>query len=147
MAIQYSLDGDLLVFFFSSRRRHTRFDCDWSSDVCSSDLGTPSLAEVATAAKLGVPREEIDDLCDAVLEAVAGGPLDPNGLKAKLGDAVRNLGDAGKKKGITTTLPVALGLLQASGRLRPIPLDVRLDQQRYSHAPRESPASKHTDEE
>src|SRR5205085_3773798 len=28
----------LLIFFFSSRRRHTRFDCDWSSDVCSSDL-------------------------------------------------------------------------------------------------------------
>src|SRR5256886_11273425 len=27
-------------FFFSSRRRHTRFDCDWSSDVCSSDLST-----------------------------------------------------------------------------------------------------------
>src|SRR5688572_32916598 len=27
-----------LYFFFSSRRRHTRFDCDWSSDVCSSDL-------------------------------------------------------------------------------------------------------------
>src|SRR5688572_31844066 len=25
-------------FFFSRRRRHTRFDCDWSSDVCSSDL-------------------------------------------------------------------------------------------------------------
>src|SRR5256886_2887170 len=29
---------DVLFFFFSSRRRHTRFDCDWSSDVCSSDL-------------------------------------------------------------------------------------------------------------
>src|SRR5947207_4658819 len=26
-------------FFFSSRRRHTRSLCDWSSDVCSSDLG------------------------------------------------------------------------------------------------------------
>src|SRR6185369_8385896 len=26
------------LFFFSSRRRHTRFKCDWSSDVCSSDL-------------------------------------------------------------------------------------------------------------
>src|SRR5688572_32599849 len=25
-------------FFFPRRRRHTRFDCDWSSDVCSSDL-------------------------------------------------------------------------------------------------------------
>src|SRR5207237_2376580 len=28
-----------LFFFFSSRRRHTIFKCDWSSDVCSSDLG------------------------------------------------------------------------------------------------------------
>src|SRR5882762_10733325 len=28
----------VFVFFFSSRRRHTRFKCDWSSDVCSSDL-------------------------------------------------------------------------------------------------------------
>src|SRR4030066_1640025 len=28
----------VLFFFFSSRRRHTRFKCDWSSDVCSSDL-------------------------------------------------------------------------------------------------------------
>src|SRR5438477_13095455 len=28
----------LLLFFFSSRRRHTRLTCDWSSDVCSSDL-------------------------------------------------------------------------------------------------------------
>src|SRR2546430_12572846 len=29
----------VLVRVFSSRRRHTSFDCDWSSDVCSSDLG------------------------------------------------------------------------------------------------------------
>src|SRR5690606_27672366 len=28
-------------FFFSSRRRHTRFSRDWSSDVCSSDLVEP----------------------------------------------------------------------------------------------------------
>src|SRR5690242_21048488 len=28
----------VLFFFFSSRRRHTRLTCDWSSDVCSSDL-------------------------------------------------------------------------------------------------------------
>src|SRR5690606_40617326 len=34
------LDGNdsIKVFFFSSRRRHTRFSRDWSSDVCSSDL-------------------------------------------------------------------------------------------------------------
>src|SRR5699024_11304372 len=29
----------VIVFFFSSRRRHTRSKRDWSSDVCSSDLG------------------------------------------------------------------------------------------------------------
>src|SRR2546430_12703684 len=38
----FNLDTSLRIvcicFFFSSRRRHTRFDCDWSSDVCSSDL-------------------------------------------------------------------------------------------------------------
>src|SRR2546430_10428389 len=35
MRMEYYLS---IFFFFSSRRRHTRFDCDWSSDVCSSDL-------------------------------------------------------------------------------------------------------------
>src|SRR4030066_1384544 len=30
-------------FFFSSRRRHTKFKCDWSSDVCSSDLDDSAL--------------------------------------------------------------------------------------------------------
>src|SRR6266487_5768373 len=30
--------GDFVCFFFSSRRRHTRWTGDWSSDVCSSDL-------------------------------------------------------------------------------------------------------------
>src|SRR6478736_6831998 len=35
-------------FFFSSRRRHTIFDCDWSSDVCSSDL-EPSASRRAQA--------------------------------------------------------------------------------------------------
>src|SRR2546430_9836256 len=34
----YSDINEYSMFFFSSRRRHTRFDCDWSSDVCSSDL-------------------------------------------------------------------------------------------------------------
>src|SRR2546421_1941910 len=33
-------DRTQCVFFFSSRRRHTRSDRDWSSDVCSSDLAT-----------------------------------------------------------------------------------------------------------
>src|SRR4029077_21293987 len=33
----------------SSRRRHTRFKCDWSSDVCSSDLGTAAITASAAA--------------------------------------------------------------------------------------------------
>src|SRR5260370_4419730 len=51
-----------MLFFFSSRRRHTRFKCDWSSDVCSSDLpACPHLYEQfedldkqAHAARLGM---------------------------------------------------------------------------------------------
>src|SRR6266481_9256608 len=35
-----------VVFFFSSRRRHTRWNCDWSSDVCSSDLAHRQVSEV-----------------------------------------------------------------------------------------------------
>src|SRR6266480_3348941 len=34
----YTRWATLVFFFFSSRRRHTRLTCDWSSDVCSSDL-------------------------------------------------------------------------------------------------------------
>src|SRR5437588_9047198 len=37
-AIVVTSVGFTLFFFFSSRRRHTRSLCDWSSDVCSSDL-------------------------------------------------------------------------------------------------------------
>src|SRR5256886_12417460 len=37
----------VFIFFFSSRRRHTRFDCDWSSDVCSSDLSIPAVSRIA----------------------------------------------------------------------------------------------------
>src|SRR5699024_11900388 len=42
-------------FFFSSRRRHTRSKRDWSSDVCSSDLGMkPLAASAATRRSVGI---------------------------------------------------------------------------------------------
>src|SRR5689334_22815182 len=44
-----------VVFFFSSRRRHTRWNCDWSSDVCSSDLGL-ELAVVGVGAEANDPQ-------------------------------------------------------------------------------------------
>src|SRR5207237_6629885 len=38
-------------FFFSSRRRHTRFKCDWSSDVCSSDLISTARCSVFSSSR------------------------------------------------------------------------------------------------
>src|SRR5256885_7634559 len=53
----------LVVFFFSSRRRHTRLQGDWSSDVCSSDLyrRRPLNLRVHVLHLLGLP----DDLIQA----------------------------------------------------------------------------------
>src|SRR5690606_39558974 len=45
-----------IFFFFSSRRRHTRFSRDWSSDVCSSDLEI-TLNEKGAAQRSLVTRE------------------------------------------------------------------------------------------
>src|SRR2546427_8751863 len=50
----------IILFFFSSRRRHTRFDCDWSSDVCSSDLVT-SLLAIGADAKARIRILVVDD--------------------------------------------------------------------------------------
>src|SRR6266481_8164171 len=46
--------AECLVVFFSSRRRHTRWNCDWSSDVCSSDLdrGLEHAAQLAVGGLL-----------------------------------------------------------------------------------------------
>src|SRR6202050_2463930 len=74
--------------------------------------------EIKTAAKLGVTEKEIAKLCDRVVAALEKGPLDPEALREATGKAVRNLGEEGKKKGVTNTLPLALGELQASGDIR-----------------------------
>jgi hypothetical protein len=85
--------------------------------------------------RLGVERSEIALLEEQVqhILAEAPGPLDPRQLKDELGDSVRNLGEEGRKKGVSTTLPTALGLLQSDGRIRRIPANGRLDQQRYAY--------------
>jgi hypothetical protein len=90
--------------------------------------------EIKTAIKLGVTEKEIDKLCDAVVSALEKGPLDPDGLRDATGKAVRNLGPEGKKKGLSTTLPVALEKLQASGEIRRVPTNGSFDQQRYQYA-------------
>lgn len=94
------------------------------------------VGDIAVAGKhLGVTRAEIDKLCSAVLDALSSTPepLDPAVLRDLVGDAVRSLGEEGKKRGQTTTLPLALGLLQAQGAIRRVPVNGRLDQQRFSY--------------
>ena len=89
--------------------------------------------EMKVAYKLGVTDKEVDKLCDAVLKALGKGPLDPEGIREATARASRSLGEEGKKKGLTTTLPLALGKLQAFGEIRRVPVNGRLDQQRYRY--------------
>jgi hypothetical protein len=91
-------------------------------------------AELKVAARLGVTAKEIDRLKVAIAKALASGPLDPDGLREAVGGAARSLGEEGKKKGLNSTLPVALGALQSEGEIRRIPTNGRLDQQRYRYA-------------
>src|SRR5256886_4198314 len=61
-------------FFFSSRRRHTRFDCDWSSDVCSSDLTAYARCNISMGFMVGRPNLSTQDRAD----------FDKRGTKLKL---------------------------------------------------------------
>src|SRR5256885_11948856 len=58
-------DGSL--FFFSSRRRHTRLQGDWSSDVCSSDLQIRVAIDRDRAADLGISLEVVGQTLETVL--------------------------------------------------------------------------------
>src|SRR5260370_3974560 len=51
----------ICFFFFSSRRRHTRFKCDWSSDVCSSEAGSgKGLGRTSVSATAGQAEDQRD---------------------------------------------------------------------------------------
>src|SRR5690606_6237287 len=61
-----------VCFFFSSRRRHTRFSRDWSSDVCSSDL-LPERGQLLHLAAAGPPGVEVAGEDDQGEEQAAQG--------------------------------------------------------------------------
>lgn len=90
--------------------------------------------DMNVARKLGVTDAEIEKLGKAIVTALKKGTLDPDEIRAATGSASRSLGEAGKKKGVTTTLPLAFGRLQAQGDIRRVPTNGRLDQQRYKYA-------------
>lgn len=91
-------------------------------------------SDLATAYRLGVTEAEMTRLCDRVLAVLDREPLEPPQIRDAVGELARSLGPAGAKKGVTTTLPVALGKLQAAGEIRRIAVNGRLDQQRYRYA-------------
>src|SRR5690606_40381450 len=74
----------IFVFFFSSRRRHTRFSRDWSSDVCSSDL--VYLAQLhADAVRSLVAAEDL--AAGALIVIVLRAEADAGSLDVALGHA------------------------------------------------------------
>ncbi len=90
-------------------------------------------ADLRLARKLGATDAEVDRLCDTVLRAAGKAPRTPEELREAAGTAVRNFGVEGRKKGLASTLSIALARLQAEGKLRRVPVDGRLDRQRYRY--------------
>src|SRR5215217_2616344 len=93
---------DLFCFFFSSRRRHTIYWRDWSSDVCSSDLvdfvsddprfaGTMTMSwavsEVPDGTRVDIRADDVPDGISAEDHAT--------GLRSSLANLARYLGNAG----------------------------------------------------
>src|SRR5207245_8324467 len=83
---KFDLDFITFFFFFSSRRRHTRCYRDWSSDVCSSDLG-----------------------CGGQIETVVISPLSKLAYKSTAGDPA-NFNSTYDAANILRTIAEALGL-------------------------------------
>src|SRR2546430_3218512 len=94
----------LFFFFFSSRRRHTRFDCDWSSDVCSSDLiaasgTTPFVRAALTRAQtIGAvtglvscsdPPKILAETCDVLILPKVGPEVLTGSTRMKAGTATK----------------------------------------------------------
>src|SRR5690606_40167498 len=77
----------IVIFFFSSRRRHTRFSRDWSSDVCSSDLDAVRSVAVGRARGAGS--------VGSVRHPLHGPPeFDPHSASGQLGGPSAEIGRA-----------------------------------------------------
>src|SRR5689334_25209551 len=72
----------VLNFFFSSIRRHTMWNCDWSSDVCSSDLRAHG-GDV-------VPPDRVDEVAREAEPRPARGPIAPREDELGVGQLCRS---------------------------------------------------------
>src|SRR5436309_13649395 len=72
------------LFFFSSRRRHTRFSRDWSSDVCSSDLNMIDIWYMVIFGVVGYVFKKLDYPLAPLVLALVLGDLAENALRQSL---------------------------------------------------------------
>src|SRR3989475_11169225 len=117
--------GRLLVcgcsfFFFSSRRRHTRFDCDWSSDVCSSDLTGAEKTiwgNASAAGQVGCPSGQREQTVNLPASAYEGSNPSPTTRRAGVAQLVER---QPSKLRVAGSSPVARSRSRSSvGRARP----------------------------
>src|SRR5215213_614182 len=105
----------MFFFFFSSRRRHTRLVSDWSSDVCSSDLGRSLAARDGEASRL---VENVIQTDAALNPGNSGGALaDIRGRVVGINTAVAGVG-LGLAVPIDAGTRSILGALIRDGRVR-----------------------------
>src|SRR5690606_40986124 len=86
-----------LYFFFSSRRRHTRFSRDWSSDVCSSDLDPQLLRPVQLGAR-ALPRHHVVGLLRHAAAYLGSQGLQPRSEERRVGKECRSRGAPYRQK-------------------------------------------------
>jgi hypothetical protein len=99
------------------------------ADLMALNADTWRTQTTKELAKIGKKLDIVDKLAPAVLAALAKEPLDTNGLRKQV--EVTSFGDAGKKVGLSSPLPLALRLLELDGRVERTLDNGKLDSERY----------------
>src|SRR5699024_11572058 len=103
------------VFFFSSRRRHTRSKRDWSSDVCSSDL--KHINSLALSERLHVSHSYLKKTIKSLVKEglVKSSPGKLGGFSLAIRSEERRVGKEGRARGGAVQGKTKMGKGQAEG--------------------------------
>ncbi len=106
---------------------------DFGLALAMSRIQNPPEKLTSPERRVGMTEGEMERLMSAVLDGMGGETLDPAQIRDRCGDAVRSFGEEGRKVGMTTSLPSALGRLQTLGEIVRVPAAGRLDSERYMY--------------